>query len=137
MLKCVWGLDALECARCKGRMTAMAVVENPAAIARYLAHTGQTTVRPGWPRSPPSMTVRAGHHPRRNHPETGLGARECTNSRRLQQWAPLGWRARTPTGFLRGERGLGVHEKVSMGPVEDKSRTLLPTSFLTGKVTLR
>ena len=32
--------------RCKGRMTAMAVVENREAIARYLAHTGQTTVHP-------------------------------------------------------------------------------------------
>ena len=30
----------------RGRMTAMAVVENREAIARYLAHTGQTTVHP-------------------------------------------------------------------------------------------
>ena len=28
-----------------------------------------------------------------------------------------------------------MHEKVSTGPVEEKSRTLLPTSFLTGNVT--
>jgi len=47
-----WVLDALECPRCKGGLTAMAVVENAEAIARYLAHTGQATVHPraqGWP----------------------------------------------------------------------------------------
>ena len=46
LLKRVWGLDALECPRCKGRMTAMAVVENREAVARYLAHTGQAAVHP-------------------------------------------------------------------------------------------
>ncbi len=47
LLQRVWGsTDALECPTCKGRMTAMAVVENAGAIARYLAHAGQATVHP-------------------------------------------------------------------------------------------
>lgn len=44
LLKRIWGLDALECPKCAGRMTAPAVVEDPAEIARYLQHTGQATV---------------------------------------------------------------------------------------------
>ena len=44
MLKRVWGLDALECPKCGGGMTALAVVEDAAEIARYLQHTGQATV---------------------------------------------------------------------------------------------
>ena len=56
LLKRVWDLDALECPRCKGRMTAMAVVENRDAIARYLAHTGQTTVHPR-AQGPPDMAA--------------------------------------------------------------------------------
>ncbi len=44
LLRRVWGLDALECAPCGGRMTAMAVVEDPEQVARYLAHTGDTTL---------------------------------------------------------------------------------------------
>ncbi len=56
LLKRVWGLDALECPRCKGRMTAMAVVENPEAIARYLAHTGQATVHPR-AQAPPDLAA--------------------------------------------------------------------------------
>jgi hypothetical protein len=49
-------LDALECPRCKGRMTAMAVVENPEAIARYLVHTGQATVHPR-AQAPPNLAA--------------------------------------------------------------------------------
>jgi len=40
----VWGLDALDCPRCHGRMAPIAVVENPEEAARYLAHTAQLTV---------------------------------------------------------------------------------------------
>ncbi len=36
-----------------------------------------------------------------NHPERGLGARECTNNTASAAWAPLGWSALTPMGFLR------------------------------------
>ena len=36
-----------------------------------------------------------------SHQETGLGASKCTNTRLLQQWAPSGWKALTPTAFLR------------------------------------
>jgi len=44
LLRRVWGLDALDCPRCHGRMTPIAVIENPEEVARYLAHTGQLTV---------------------------------------------------------------------------------------------
>jgi len=44
LLKRVWGIDALECPKCGGRMTALAVVEDAAEVARYLANTGQATV---------------------------------------------------------------------------------------------
>ena len=44
LLKRVWGIDALKCPKCDRRMTALAVVEDAAEVARYLAHTGQTTV---------------------------------------------------------------------------------------------
>ena len=46
MLKRVWGIDAPECPKCGGRMTALAVVEDAAEAARYLANTGQATVHP-------------------------------------------------------------------------------------------
>jgi hypothetical protein len=46
LLKRVWGMDALACPKCKARMVAMAVVENPGEIGRYLAHTGETTLYP-------------------------------------------------------------------------------------------
>jgi len=52
LLKRVWGLDALDCPRCHARMTAVAVIEDPAEIARYLAHCGQATVH-GRARGPP------------------------------------------------------------------------------------
>jgi len=52
LLKRVWDLDALDCPRCHARMTAVAVIEDPAEIARYLAHTGQATVH-GRARGPP------------------------------------------------------------------------------------
>ncbi len=38
-----WGGDALECSRCKGRLRPIAVLHDPDEIARYLAHTGETT----------------------------------------------------------------------------------------------
>ena len=52
LLKRVWGMDALACPKCKARMTAMAVVEDPGEVARYLAHTGEGTVYPRM-RGPP------------------------------------------------------------------------------------
>ena len=44
LLRRVWSIDALDCPRCHGRMTAMAIIEDASEIARYLGHTGQTTV---------------------------------------------------------------------------------------------
>ena len=44
LLKRVWGIQALECARCGATMTAVAVIENPEEITRYLAHTAQQSV---------------------------------------------------------------------------------------------
>jgi hypothetical protein len=46
LLKRVWGLDALACPKCTGRMTALAVLEEPTEIARYLGHTSEATVYP-------------------------------------------------------------------------------------------
>jgi hypothetical protein len=56
LLKRVWGLDALECPKCGGRMTPLAVVEDAAEIARYLQHTGQTTVHPR-AQAPPELAA--------------------------------------------------------------------------------
>ncbi len=44
LLKRVWGLDALACPTCTGRMTALSVLEAPAEMARSLLHTGEATV---------------------------------------------------------------------------------------------
>jgi len=44
LLKRVWGLEALACARCGGTMKALAVLEDRGEIARFLAHLGQTTM---------------------------------------------------------------------------------------------
>ena len=52
LLKRVWGIDALACPKCNARMTAMAVVEDPGEVARYLAHTGEATLYPRM-RGPP------------------------------------------------------------------------------------
>ena len=38
-----WGGDALECSRCQGRLRPIAALKDPDEIARYLAHTGETT----------------------------------------------------------------------------------------------
>ena len=56
LLNRVWGVDALECPRCGGRMAALAVVEDAAEIARYLAHTGETTVHPR-AQAPPELAA--------------------------------------------------------------------------------
>ncbi len=44
-----WGGDALECFRCKGRLRPIAVLHDPDEIARFLAHTGETTAYAGGP----------------------------------------------------------------------------------------
>ena len=44
LLKRIWNLDALQCARCGKQMTAVAVVEDPEQIERYLRHQGAATV---------------------------------------------------------------------------------------------
>ena len=49
-----WGGDALECSRCKGRLRPIAVLHDPEEIARYLAHTGETTT---YARGPPLMAA--------------------------------------------------------------------------------
>jgi hypothetical protein len=45
-----FGLDALACPACQGRMRLVAVLRNPARIARYLASIGKPTELPA--RSP-------------------------------------------------------------------------------------
>ena len=50
LLKRTFGLDALVCPSCQGRMKLLAVVKNPAGIARYLAAAGELTEVPS--RSP-------------------------------------------------------------------------------------
>jgi hypothetical protein len=46
MLKRTFALDVLECPRCQGRMRLLAMVTEPASIARYLAATGEATEVP-------------------------------------------------------------------------------------------
>ena len=46
------GCALLTCPSCQGRMRLLAVVKNPAGIARYLAAAGELTAVPG--RSPPA-----------------------------------------------------------------------------------
>ncbi len=56
-----WGGDALECSRCKGRLRPIAVLHDPNEIARYPAHTGETTPfmvsRSNHARGPPLMAA--------------------------------------------------------------------------------
>ena len=51
LLKRTFGLHVLVCPSCQGRMKLLALVKNPASIARYLAAAGELTEVPG--RSPP------------------------------------------------------------------------------------
>ena len=100
----------------------MAVVETPDAIARYLAHTRQATVHPArgrrtWLRRPHSSgatqqalrpsegKVLSESAPQGTmscvyHPETGLGARECTNQAACAAMGIRGMEGLTPTGVL-------------------------------------
>jgi len=50
LLARTFGVDALACPVCQGRMRLVAVIKNPASIARYLAGTGEPTDLPA--RSP-------------------------------------------------------------------------------------
>ena len=50
LLARTWAIDALACPVCQGRMTLVALIKNPASIARYLAGIGEPTELP--PRSP-------------------------------------------------------------------------------------
>ena len=43
LLKRVWGLDSLDCPRCHGRMTPMAIIQDRAEARRFLAHLGELT----------------------------------------------------------------------------------------------
>ena len=51
LLQRTFAVDVLTCPSCQGRMRLLAVVKNPAGIARYLAAVGELTEVPG--RSPP------------------------------------------------------------------------------------
>ncbi|MBI5498109.1 MAG: hypothetical protein HY904_24110 [Deltaproteobacteria bacterium] len=42
----VWDISALDRPKRYARMTAIAIIEDPEEIARYLEHTAQTTVHP-------------------------------------------------------------------------------------------
>ena len=55
LLQRVWNLDVLRCAACGKTMVALAVIQEPAEIARYLAHAGLTA--PKLSRGPPSMAA--------------------------------------------------------------------------------
>jgi hypothetical protein len=56
LLKRIWGMDALECPKCGATMSAMAVMQDAAEIARYLGHVGQSTVFER-ARGPPEMAA--------------------------------------------------------------------------------
>ena len=55
LLKRVWNLDALRCAACGKTMVALAVIQETAEIARYLAHAGLTA--PKLSSGPPVMAA--------------------------------------------------------------------------------
>ena len=44
LLRRVWNLDALDCPKCHGRMTAMALITDADEATRFLSHLGQSTV---------------------------------------------------------------------------------------------
>lgn len=46
LLARTFAVDVLECSRCQGRMRLLAMVTEPASIARYLAPTGEATEVP-------------------------------------------------------------------------------------------
>lgn len=50
LLARTFGVDSLACPVCQGRMRLVAVIKNPASIARYLAGIGEPTELPA--RSP-------------------------------------------------------------------------------------
>jgi uncharacterized protein YbaR (Trm112 family) len=50
LLARTFALDVLACPKCHGRMRLLAMVEDPANVARYLATSGEATEVP--PRSP-------------------------------------------------------------------------------------
>jgi hypothetical protein len=45
-LKRTFGIDVLECPKCKGRMKLLAVVTDPKSIQRMLRHLGEATEPP-------------------------------------------------------------------------------------------
>jgi hypothetical protein len=45
LLKRVWGLDALACPTCKGRMTALAVLQEPTEIAQMHAASARVSAQ--------------------------------------------------------------------------------------------
>ena len=55
LLQRTFAVDVLTCPSCQGRMRLLAVVKNPAGIARYLAAAGELTEVPG--RSPPPRSA--------------------------------------------------------------------------------
>jgi hypothetical protein len=50
LLKRTFGVDVLECPKCKGRMKLIAMLTEPKSVGRYLAGMGELTDVPG--RSP-------------------------------------------------------------------------------------
>ena len=50
LLKRTFDVDVLQCPKCKGRMTLIAIVTDPKSVSRYLAAIGELTDVPG--RSP-------------------------------------------------------------------------------------
>jgi hypothetical protein len=46
LLKRTFGVDVLECTKCKGRMKLLAVVTEPKSIERMLRHLGEATEPP-------------------------------------------------------------------------------------------
>ena len=57
-----FGLDALRCPRCAGRMQLMATIDDPAVIQRILAHLGLPDARAG-PQSPSSGAAARAEQP--------------------------------------------------------------------------
>jgi hypothetical protein len=51
LLQRVWGVDALKCEGCGGRMKFIAVIKDRAVIERILKHVGEETEEPRFARA--------------------------------------------------------------------------------------
>jgi len=62
LMRRAFDIDVLRCPHCAGRMRLIATIEDPAVIARILAHLGLSGFRDGPGPAPPSAAAPAEQH---------------------------------------------------------------------------